>query len=63
MGCLITVRPYIKTVVNEIKFTYVAEEYKDIKKDKLKKTKKIQNKKKELVEKKEFRRPLKSFFI
>ena len=28
IGCLITVRPYIKNVVNEVKFTYVAEEYK-----------------------------------
>ena len=26
--CVITMRPYIKTVVNEVKFTYVAEEYK-----------------------------------
>ena len=52
VGCLITVRPYIKTVVNEIKFTYVAEEYKDIKKDKLKKNKKIQNKKKRVSWKK-----------
>ena len=24
IGCLITMRPYIKTVVNEVKFTYVA---------------------------------------
>ena len=28
LGCLITMRPYIKSVVNEVKFTYVAEEYK-----------------------------------
>ncbi len=28
MGCLITMRPYIKNIVNEIKFTYIAEEYK-----------------------------------
>jgi len=28
IGCVITMRPYIKTVVNEVKFTYVAEEYK-----------------------------------
>ena len=28
IGCLITMRPYIKSVVNEVKFTYVAEEYK-----------------------------------
>ena len=28
VGCLIATRPYIKKVVNEVKFTYVAEEYK-----------------------------------
>ena len=28
IGCLITIRPYIKNIVNEVKFTYVAEEYK-----------------------------------
>ena len=28
IGCLIVTRPYIKNVVNEVKFTYVAEEYK-----------------------------------
>jgi len=28
IGCFITMRPYIKNVVNEVKFTYVAEEYK-----------------------------------
>ena len=38
IGCLITMRPYIKSVVNEVKFTYVAEEYKDKKKIKTKKT-------------------------
>ena len=37
IGCLITVRPYIKSVVNEIKFTYVAEEYKSPEIKKLKK--------------------------
>ena len=25
VGCLITMRPYIKSIVNEVKFTYVAE--------------------------------------
>ena len=34
IGCLITMRPYIKTIVNEVKFTYVAEEYKSPKKSK-----------------------------
>ena len=28
IGCLIVTRPYIKNVVNEVKFTYVAQEYK-----------------------------------
>ena len=28
IGCLIVMRPYIKNTVNEVKFTYVAEEYK-----------------------------------
>ena len=28
IGCMIAVRPYIKKIVNEVKFTYVAEEYK-----------------------------------
>ena len=37
LGCLITMRPYIKNVVNEVKFTYVAEEYKEPKKTKNKK--------------------------
>ncbi len=37
IGSLITMRPYIKNVVNEVKFTYVAEEYKSPKINKLKK--------------------------
>ena len=39
IGCLIMTRPYIKNVVNEVKFTYVAEEYKTVKLSKPKKTK------------------------
>ena len=39
LGCLITVRPYIKTITNEVKFTYVAEEYKIPKVSKLNKSK------------------------
>ena len=39
IGCLILMRPYIKNVVNEVKFTYVAEEYKTKKKIKSKKKK------------------------
>ena len=40
VGCLIATRPYIKSIVNEIKFTYVAKEYQsteDIKTKKIKK--------------------------
>ena len=40
IGCMITIRPYIKNTVNEVKFTYVAEEYKTVKIDKTKKAKK-----------------------
>ncbi len=50
IGCLITMRPFIKNVVNEVKFTYVAEEYK---KPKESKNKKIEKKK--LSEAKEFK--------
>ena len=39
IGCLITMRPYIKNIVNEVKFTYVAEEYKSSKNNKSKKNK------------------------
>ena len=31
VACMITMRPYIKNIVNEVKFTYVAEEYKTVK--------------------------------
>ena len=40
IGCLIAMRPYVKNVVNEVKFTYVAEEYKIPKVSKSEKTKK-----------------------
>ena len=40
IGCLIAMRPYIKNVINEVKFTYVAEEYKTLKVSKSEKTKK-----------------------
>ena len=40
MGCLIVTRPYIKNVVNEVKFTYVAQEYKSSETTKIKKPKK-----------------------
>ncbi len=46
IGCLILTRPYIKRIVNEVKFTYVAEEYKSIE------TKKSKSKSKKKVEKK-----------
>lgn len=47
VGCMIVARPYIKNVVNEVKFTYVAEEYKSAKVDK---TNKIRTKKKQETE-------------
>jgi len=51
VGCLIVTRPYIKSVVNEVKFSYVAEEYKaanvDIKN-------KIKKKKTDVIEDPEF---------
>ena len=53
IGCLIVMRPYIKNTVNEVKFTYVAEEYKALKKDKLAKTKIKKDKKTKIVEKPE----------
>ena len=37
IGCLIVVRPYIKNIVNEVKFTYVAQEYKSSETAKIKK--------------------------
>ena len=40
IGCLIATRPYIKSVVNEVKFTYVAQEYKSSETTKTKKAKK-----------------------
>ena len=49
LGCLITMRPYIKNIVNEVKFTYVAEEYKP---DKIIKTKK--DKKAEIIKDPQF---------
>ena len=39
IGSMIAVRPYIKNVVNEVKFTYVAEEYQKPKISKLNKSK------------------------
>jgi len=50
IGCLIATRPYIKSVVNEVKFTYVAEEYKSPKTDKLKKADKKYKKTEEIQE-------------
>jgi Bax protein len=42
IGCLIATRPYIKSVVNEVKFTYVVQEYKSSETTKIKKTEKNQ---------------------
>jgi len=52
LGFMITMRPYIKNIVNEVKFTYVAEEYKTITKDKLKKKTEIKKDKKDKKDKK-----------
>jgi Bax protein len=46
-------RPYIKNIVNEVKFTYVAEEYKT---PEITKSKKIIKKKTEIIEEEEFGR-------
>ena len=54
VGCLIATRPYIKTVVNEVKFTYVAEEYKTPKDSKQKKALAKKGKKAEPEETEEF---------
>tara|TARA_Y100001970_G_C14197653_1_gene839098 strand:+ start:646 stop:1854 length:1209 start_codon:yes stop_codon:yes gene_type:complete len=51
IGCLILTRPYIKSVVNEVKFTYVAEEYKQ---PKILKKKEAKKKKNKITEEKEF---------
>ena len=51
VACLITMRPYIKNVVNEVKFTYVAKEYKVSKTTQSKKTVK---KKTKTIEEPEF---------
>jgi len=57
IGCLILTRPYIKKIVNEVKFTYVAEEYKSAKvtekKSKEKKKSKAKIKEKSAVAKSE----------
>ena len=44
IGCLVAMRPYVKSIVNEVKFTYVASEFKE-------KTKIIENKKQKLAKK------------
>ena len=51
IACMIVMRPYIKNVVNEVKFTYVAADYKTIDITKSKKTK---NKKTKKIEEPEF---------
>ena len=54
IGCVITMRPYIKTIVNEVKFTYVAEEYKSSKPKKIEKAKIKKDKKVTATEEQEF---------
>ena len=47
LACLITMRPYIKNTVNEVKFTYVAEE---LKTPKITKSKEAKKKKTKIIE-------------
>ncbi len=56
IGCLILTRPYIKRIVNEVKFTYIAEEYKvaETKKSKSKSKSKTKVEKKSEVVKEEY---------
>ena len=58
IGCLVTMRPYIKNIVNEVTFTYVAEEYKEKKinkgKKKIAKDKKAKLDEKSIEEKFEY---------
>ncbi len=51
IGCMIVTRPYIKNIVNEVKFTYVTEEYKTVKilKQKKSKSKKIEATEEEFI--------------
>jgi len=51
IGCMIVTRPYIKNIVNEVKFTYVTEEYKTAKilKQKKSKSKKIEATEEEFI--------------
>ena len=53
IGCLVVMRPYIKNIVNEVKFTYVAQEYKKQKTVKQKKNITKTDKKAKLLEKEE----------
>ncbi len=54
IGCLIAIRPYIKNIVNEVKFTYVAEAYKLPKKEKTKKVQLKKDEKQEFVKEEQF---------
>ena len=54
LGSMISMRPYIKNIVNEVKFTYVAQEYQVSESKKKKSTKKRKVEKVEKVEEEEF---------
>ncbi len=54
LGSMISMRPYIKNIVNEVKFTYVAQEYQVSESKKKKSTKKKKVEKVEKVEEEEF---------
>ena len=54
IGSFVTIRPYIKSVVNEVKFTYIAEEHKSPAKKKKLKTKETAKKNNEVEQKNEY---------
>ena len=54
IASFVTMRPYIKSVVNEVKFTYIAEEHKSPAKNKKLKTKETAKKNNEVEQKSEY---------
>ena len=54
IASFVTMRPYIKSVVNEVKFTYIAEEHKSPAKNKKLKTKETAQKNNEVEQKSEY---------
>ena len=50
VGCMIVTRPYIKNVVNKVKYTYVASEYNTLNVSKVKKTRTNKGQETEIIE-------------